>query len=153
MQPQPNRREPILFGVRVSVPTHLNTVNVARGAHLTCRHLTDDHVALILQIVSDKQNLGVGTGGQPAIERGLECALETLGNLARDREGRKCISRQSSWQTVLAAALSNIQDAIMDADAAAAAAAAAVGSAGTASPLPLSASDCLRHALVLLCRM
>jgi hypothetical protein len=115
----------------------------------TCRYLSDDHVALILSIVSEKKNLGAQSDNQTAIEHGLERALELLGNLARDREGRKCISRQSSWQTILAAALTNIQDAIMDADTPAAAAAA--GSPALQSPS--SVSDSLRHALVLLCRM
>ena len=122
----------------------------------TCRYLSDDHVALILSIVSEKKNLGAQSDNQTAIEHGLERALELLGNLARDREGRKCISRQSSWQTVLAAALTNIQDAIMDADTPAAAAAATAVAAAAGSPAlqsPSSASDSLRHALVLLCRM
>jgi hypothetical protein len=86
----------------------------------------------------------------PVIERGMECALETLGNLARDREGRKCITKNTSWQTTLASALTNIQDAIMDSSAAAAAASADAEMNTIPSD---SAVDSLRHAIVLLCRL
>ena len=90
----------------------------------------------------------------PVIERGMECALETLGNLARDREGRKCITKNTSWQTTLASALTNIQDAIMDTSAAAAAASSVATADAEVNTIPSdSAVDSLRHAIVLLCRL
>ncbi len=89
----------------------------------------------------------------PVIERGMECSLETLGNLARDREGRKCITKNPSWQTTLASALTNIQDAIMDTSAAAAAASVTTADAEKNMIPSDSAVDSLRHTIVLLCRL
>ncbi len=110
-------------------------------------------MALVLNILSEQKHLDMRSGQSAVVEGGLERALELLGNLARDREGRKCISRQSSWQVVLSSALTNIQDAIIDTDANAAAAVAAAAAAGSKASLPSTASDCMRHALALLCRL
>ncbi len=93
-------------------------------------------MALILQIVSDPTINGSAVG-QPVIQRGLEYALEMLGNFAREREGRKCITRSGIWQTALDAALKTVQDAVMNA----------------ASAETPPASDSHRHVLVLLCRL
>ena len=115
------------------------------------RYLSDAHVALILKIIMEAKMSATLRAQLPVIERGMECALETLGNLARDREGRKCITKNTSWQTTLASALTNIQDAIMDTSAASAAAASADAEMNT---IPSdSAVDSLRHAIVLLCRL
>jgi hypothetical protein len=111
-------------------------------------------VALILKIVMEAKMSRTLRAQQPVIERGMECALETLGNLARDREGRKCITKNTSWQTTLASALTNIQDAIMDTSAAAAAASSVATADAEVNTIPSdSAVDSLRHAIVLLCRL
>jgi hypothetical protein len=111
-------------------------------------------VALILKIVMEAKMSRTLRAQLPVIERGMECALETLGNLARDREGRKCITKNTSWQTTLASALTNIQDAIMDTSAAAAAASSVATADAEVNTIPSdSAVDSLRHAIVLLCRL
>ena len=116
------------------------------------RYLSDAHVALILKIVMEAKMSRTLRAQLPVIERGMECALETLGNLARDREGRKCITKNTSWQTTLASALTNIQDAIMDTSAAAAAAASVATADAEVNTIPSeSAIYSLRHAIVLLC--
>jgi hypothetical protein len=99
-----------------------------------------------MNIISEGKAFGLGRRAEHLGDRNLEYALEMLGNIARDREGRKSICRQSAWHTVVHSALSQIQDSIMDA-----AAASADGKIN--SSLPVSATDSLRHALVLLCRM
>ena len=98
-------------------------------------------MALILQIVSDPTVNGSAVG-QPVIERGLEYALEMLGNFAREREGRKCITRSGFWQTALDTALKTVQDAVMN-----------TASAEAEAGRKTSASDSHRHVLVLLCRL
>lgn len=111
-------------------------------------------MALILKIVMEAKMSRTLRAQLPVIERGMECALETLGNLARDREGRKCITKNTSWQTTLASALTNIQDAIMDTSAAAAAASSVATADAEVNTIPSdSAVDSLRHAIVLLCRL
>jgi hypothetical protein len=102
------------------------------------RYLSDDHVGFILKVISEG-------GGQPVIQRGLECALEMLGNFAREREGRKSITRLGFWQTALDSALKIIPNSITSV--------AADASQADMASLPASASDSLRHALVLLCRL
>ena len=98
-------------------------------------------MAFVLKIVSEGMVQGRG-GDQPVIERGLECALEMLGNFAREREGRKCITRLGAWLTSTDSALKSIQNAIMSA-----------ADDLTESSSPVVSSDCLRHVLVLLCRL
>ncbi len=101
-------------------------------------------MGFILKVISEGTIDDRG-GGQPVIQRGLECALEMLGNFAREREGRKSITRLGFWQTALDSALKIIPNSIMSV--------AADASQADMASLPASASDSLRHALVLLCRL